>query len=109
MSPYRVYKVMDKLDWKIRRFLVDAGYLFSQTDAEIERALKEVEMLEHDNAPAMSAEPGVIKEAERLFAKFGSQSAEVAKELKKVDSSIEHFFWDLVVAYLNDMRRANAK
>ena len=34
---------MDKLDWKIRRFLVDEGYLFPTTDAEIERALKECE------------------------------------------------------------------
>lgn len=37
---------MDKLDWKIRRFLVDEGYLFPQTDAEIERALKECEAMQ---------------------------------------------------------------
>lgn len=36
---------MDKLDWKIRRFLVDEGYLFPQTDAEIERALKELHQM----------------------------------------------------------------
>lgn len=36
---------MDKLDWKIRRFLVDEGYLFPQTDAEIERAIKECEAM----------------------------------------------------------------
>lgn len=34
---------MDALDRKIRRFLVDEGYLFPTTDAEIERALKEAE------------------------------------------------------------------
>lgn len=34
---------MDTLDRKIRRFLVDEGYLFPTTDAEIERALKEIE------------------------------------------------------------------
>lgn len=32
---------MDKLDSKIRQFLVDEGYLFPITDAEINRALKE--------------------------------------------------------------------
>ena len=97
---------MDELDWKIRRFLVDTGYLFPSTDAEIERALKEVKMLEHDIAPALPAEPGVIKEAERLFAKFGSQAAEVAKELRNIDSHSEHYFWTDVIAYLSDMRRA---
>lgn len=33
---------MDALDRKIRRFLVDEGYLFPTTDAEIERALEEL-------------------------------------------------------------------
>lgn len=37
---------MDELDWKIRRFLVDEGYLFPKTDAEIERALKECEEMQ---------------------------------------------------------------
>lgn len=36
---------MDKFDWKIRRFLVDEGYLFPQTDAEIERAFKELDRM----------------------------------------------------------------
>lgn len=33
---------MDTLDHKIRRFLVDEGYLFPITDAEIERTLLEL-------------------------------------------------------------------
>lgn len=57
----------------------------------------------------MSTEPGVIKEAERLYSKFGSQAAEVAKELRNIDSHSEHYFWTDVIVYLNDMRRANAK
>lgn len=36
---------MDNFDRKIRRFLVDEGYLFPITDAEIERALKELEQM----------------------------------------------------------------
>jgi hypothetical protein len=36
---------MDNFDRKIRRFLVDEGYLFPTSDAEIERALKECEMI----------------------------------------------------------------
>ena len=37
---------MDNFDKKLRRFLVDEGYLFPQTDAEIERALKECETMQ---------------------------------------------------------------
>lgn len=62
-----------------------------------------------DNKPYMSTEPSIVKEAERLFAKFGSQAAEVAKELRNIDSHSEHYFWTDVIAYLNDMRRSNAK
>lgn len=43
LSPYPVYNSMDKLDLKIRRLLVDEGYLFPVTDEEIERALQELE------------------------------------------------------------------
>lgn len=37
---------MDNFDKKLRWFLVEEGYLFPQTDAEIERALKEVEEMQ---------------------------------------------------------------
>jgi cyanate lyase len=37
---------MDNFDRKLRRFLVDEGYLFPITDAEIERALKECEAMQ---------------------------------------------------------------
>jgi len=37
---------MDNFDRKLRRFLVDEGYLFPTTDAEIERALKEFEAMQ---------------------------------------------------------------
>lgn len=40
---------MDNFDRKLRRFLVDEGYLFPITDAEIERALKEVETMSAHN------------------------------------------------------------
>jgi hypothetical protein len=43
LSTYPVYISMDKLDKKIRRFLVDEGYLFPTADAEIERSLIEAE------------------------------------------------------------------
>lgn len=36
---------MDNFDRKLRRFLVDEGYLFPTTDAEIERSLKELETM----------------------------------------------------------------
>ncbi len=55
----------------------------------------------------MSTEPGVIKEAERLYSKFGSQAAEVAKELRNIDSHSEHYFWTDVIVYLNDMQRVS--
>ena len=71
--------------------------------------IRTISPIKAQNLNTMSAEPGVIKEAERLYSKFGGQAVEVAKEMKKVNAPIEHFFWDLVVAYLNDMRRANAK
>lgn len=35
---------MDKLDWKIRQFLVEQGYLFPITDSEIEYSLKKFNM-----------------------------------------------------------------
>ena len=41
LSPYSVYNSMNKLDRKIRRFLVDEGYLFPTTDEEIERSIIE--------------------------------------------------------------------
>ena len=41
LSPYFVHLSMDTLDRKIRRFLVDEGYLFPTTDAEIERSIQE--------------------------------------------------------------------
>lgn len=37
---------MDNFDRKLRRYLVDEGYLFPTTDAEIERALKESEEMQ---------------------------------------------------------------
>lgn len=42
-SPYPVLVSMDNIDWKIRRFLVEEGYLFPVTDAEIEAAQNELE------------------------------------------------------------------
>jgi hypothetical protein len=59
------------------------------------------------NLNTMSTEPGVIKEAERLYSKFGSQAAEVAKELRNIDSHSEHYFWTDVIVYLNDMQRVS--
>lgn len=36
---------MDKFDKKVRQFLVEEGYLFPETDAEVERSLAELETL----------------------------------------------------------------
>lgn len=66
---------MDDFDRKLRRFLVDEGYLFPITDAEIERALKEVETMSAHNHD------------EQIMKRFGTNTA---KELqKKSDDSVD--------------------
>lgn len=42
VSPYPVLVSMDNIDKKIRRFLVEEGYLFPQTDEEIELAISQL-------------------------------------------------------------------
>ena len=65
---------MDNFDRKLRRFLVDEGYLFPSTDAEIERALKEVEMSAHDHD-------------EEIMKQFGTKTAK--KLQKKADDAAD--------------------
>lgn len=51
---------MDNFDKKIRRFLVDEGYLFPQTDAEIERALEECETMKIEMCTGEDLKLGIL-------------------------------------------------
>ena len=50
----------------------------------------------------MPVDKSIIIEAERLQKKFGSMAADVARELRNVDSLTDHYFWTCVIDYLND-------
>jgi len=51
---------MDKFDIKLRIFLVDEGYLFPITDAEIERALKESEAMQTETVVGEDLKLGIL-------------------------------------------------
>jgi len=51
---------MDNFDRKLRRFLVDEGYLFPTTDAEIERALKECEAMQTETDAGEDLKLGIL-------------------------------------------------